>query len=177
MHLIIIDMQEKLLPHVVESENVLLNTFKLARVFEILNLPITLTEQKKLGRTVESLRIFERSVEPIEKTTFSCMGCEAFVKKIMGEKKFVLTGIETHICVLQTALDMLKYGFEVYLAVDCTSSRKATDRDVAIHRMMQEGVKLTTAEAVIYDLLRDAKHEKFKDVLEIVKASRISEIS
>ncbi len=174
MHLIIIDMQEKLLPRVVESENVLLNTFKLAKVFKTLNLPVTLTEQKKLGKTDENLRGFG---EPIEKTTFSCMGCNDFVKKVMGEKKFVLTGIETHICVLQTALDMLKYGFEVYLAVDCTSSRKAIDRDVAVQRMVQEGVKLTTAEAVIYDLLRDAEHEKFREVLEIVKASRISEMS
>ncbi len=173
MHLVIIDMQEKLLPHVADSDSVLLNTFKLAKAFKILNLPVTATRQIKLGETVSPLREILDNV--YEKTTFSCMGCEEFVRKIMGDKKFVLAGIETHICVLQTALDMLKYGFEVHVAVDATSSRKEVDRETAIRRMIQEGVKVTTAEAVIYDILKDAKHEKFKEILEIIKMQRVSE--
>ncbi len=168
MHLIVIDMQEKLLPHVVDSESVLLNTLKLVKAFRILNLPVTFTEQVKLGKTAQPLS----AEEVIEKTTFSCMRSEEFVKRVMGGRKFVLAGIETHICVLQTAIDMLKYGFEVHVAVDCTSSRKVIDRDVAIQRMAQEGVKLTTAEIVMYDLLRDARHEKFKEILEVVKMSK-----
>ncbi len=171
MHLIVVDMQEKLLPHVVDKDSVLLNTFKLAKAFRILGLPVTATQQVKLGETVRPLRDLVDLAG--EKTSFSCMGCEDFVKKVMGGKRVVLTGIETHICVMQTALDMLKYGFEVYVAVDGTSSRKEIDRNVAIQRMSQEGVKLTTAEAVIYDLLRDSKHEKFREILEVVKMDRI----
>ncbi len=171
MHLIVVDMQEKLLPHVVDSDSVLLNTFKLAKAFRVLGLPVTATQQVKLGDTVQPLKDLVDVAG--EKTTFSCMGCEDFVRKIMGDRKFVLTGIETHICVLQTALDMLKYGFEVYVAVDATSSRKALDRDTAIRRMAQEGVKLTTAETVMYEALKDARHGKFKEILGIVKMSKI----
>ncbi len=167
MHLVVIDMQEKLLPHVQEKDKVLLNTYKIVKAFKILNLPITFTEQVKLGKTVSPLSEFVSKV--VEKTSFSCMGEDEFLRKIMGDRKFVLTGIETHICVLQTAIDMLKYGFEVFLAADCTSSRNDYDREIAIERMIQEGVKVATAESIIYELLRDAKHEKFKEVLNIVK--------
>ncbi|RUM33306.1 MAG: hydrolase [Archaeoglobus sp.] len=170
MHLIVIDMQEKLLPRVEDSERVLLNTYKLINAFKILNLPVSVTEQRKLGKTVKALRI----TEPVEKTTFSCMGCEEFVRRVMGYRHFVLAGIETHICVMQTALDMIKYGFDVYLAVDCTSSRSKLDRDVAVQRMIQEGIKVTTAEAVMYELIRDAEHEKFRDILELVKMSDLN---
>ncbi len=167
MHLVVIDMQEKLFPHIHEKDEVLLNTYKLVKAFEVLGLPITFTEQIKLGETIKPLSNLAKDV--VKKTSFSCMGEDEFLKRIMGDRVFVLTGIETHICVLQTAIDMLKYGFKVFVSADCTSSRKEYDKNIAIKRMIQEGIKISTSESIIYEILRDAKHEKFKEILNIVK--------
>ncbi|AEA46086.1 isochorismatase family protein [Archaeoglobus veneficus] len=172
MHLVVIDMQERLAPHVSEIEDVTLNVVKLVKAFRILGLKITVTEQQKLGETVEDVKNAAGSFEVVKKTSFSCMGEQSFLNEIMGSRKFLLAGIETHICVLQTALDMLKYGFEVHVAVDATGSRKDVDKQAAVMRMMQEGVKITTTEAAIYECLKDAKHERFKDILEVVKMSK-----
>jgi nicotinamidase-related amidase len=171
MHcLIVIDFQERLAKHIQNAEEVVKNSVKLIKAYKVFGLPILITEQKKLGDTIEEIKNLI-DVKPIQKMSFSCLRCEDFYRefKKVSPKKVALIGIEAHICVLQTALDLLKEGCEVYVAVDCVGSRKSVDKDVAIMRMMQEGVKLCTAESLIYEIMETAEHEKFKEILEIVK--------
>lgn len=168
--LVVIDLQERLIPHIVENENIVKRTAKLIRACKILGLPIIATKQVKLGKIVPEISDL-LDEEPIEKVTFSCCGSEEFLKKLESfeEKECILVGIETHICVLQTAIDLLKMGYRVYLAVDCTGSRNTIDRDVAIRRMIMEGVIPTTAETIIYEFMRTAEFDRFKDILGIIK--------
>ncbi len=168
---VVIDFQERLAPHVVDIDYIAKNLVKLIKFCKLMDIPVVVTEQIKLGSTVKELRDVLGEFEPIRKISFSCCKNEEFFK-VLGELKrreIVLTGLETHICVLQTALDLLKLGYEVYLAVDCTGSRKKLDRDVAIQRMAFEGVKLTTAETFIYEQTVSADMELFKEILDIVK--------
>mgnify|MGYP000108936008 CR=1 FL=1 len=169
MHLVVIDMQERLCPHISGIEDVKRNVVKLIKVFKVLGLPITVTEQEKLGDTIEEVKNVLGDFKAIKKTSFSCMNEQEFLKEIMGSKSILLAGIEAHICILQTAIDMAGYGFDVSVASDAIGSRNEYDKQMAVMRMAQEGVKLTTAEAAIFELLKDAKHEKFKEILEIVK--------
>jgi len=168
--LVVIDFQERMMPHIDRGNEVLRNVRKLIKAARIFNLPIIVTKQKKLGNTVEEISDI-LGEEAIEKTTFSCYKNKEFAGRIegIGRKQCIITGIETHICILQTALDLKEAGYEVHVAVDCTSSRKKYEKDVAIKRMMQEGVFLTTAETAIYEMLVDAEAEEFKDILSIVK--------
>jgi len=169
--LIVIDIQEKLAPHIQNIDDILRESRKIIRFCRLMEIPILVTEQKKLGSTVKEIAEVLGDFKPIQKISFSCCGEEEFLKALHGLKrrKFVLIGLETHICVLQTALDLLKMGYEVHVAVDCTGSRKSLDRDVAIERMALEGVKLTTAETFIYEQTKSADVKNFKEILKIVK--------
>ncbi len=168
---VVIDVQERLAPHVENIDYIVKNLRKLIRFCKLMDIPIVVTEQMKLGSTVKEVRDVLGEFKPIKKTSFSCCKNERFLK-VLGElksRKIILTGLETHICVLQTALDLLKLGYDVYVAVDCTGSRKKLDRDVAIQRMAFEGVRLTTAETFIYEETVSADTELFKEILNIVK--------
>ncbi len=167
--LIVVDLQERLLKRITNSDEIIKNTSKLLKAFKVFRYPVLATEQIKLGETVEGVR--ELLDEVIVKSTFSCLKCKEFYKRFkeICPKKVVLTGVEAHICVLQTALDLIREGCEVHVAVDCIGSRREVDRETAVMRMMQEGVKLTTAETVIYEIMESADHERFKEILEIVK--------
>lgn len=169
--LIVIDFQEKLIKHIQRAEEVLRESAKLIKACKILGVPMIVTEQVKLGKTVEEIRRLIYS-KPILKSSFSCVKSEDFMRELemLKPKKCIIIGIEAHICVLQTALDLLEKGYEVHVALDCIGARKLSDRDTAIQRMIQRGVVPTTAETVIYEFLETAEHEKFKEVLEIVKS-------
>lgn len=170
--LLVIDLQEKLIKHIQRAEEILRESARLIRACKILGVPMIVTEQVKLGETVGEIRKLIDDFKPIQKSSFSCVKCENFVKELekLKPRRCIIVGIEAHICVLQTALDLLERGYEVQVALDCIGSRKPIDRDVAIKRMIQRGVIPTTAETVIYELLETAKHERFKEVLEVVKA-------
>jgi len=168
--LILIDFQERLIKHIEEANQILKNSSKIIRACKVFGIPILITEQKKLGNSVKEIRNLI-DVKPIQKLSFSCMKCEEFYEKIkeINPEKCILVGIETHICILQTALDMLKEGYEVYVVLDCIGSRNLNDKEVAIQRMVSEGVKPVTSETMIYEIMRTAKHEKFKEILQIIK--------
>ncbi len=168
--LVVIDLQERLARHIVGIDSIVKNSRKLIKACKVFGIPILVTEQMKLGKTIDEISELI-DVEPIQKVTFSCCGCKEFVDRLeeTKAKKCVLIGIETHICVLQTALDLMEIGYDVQVAVDCTGSRKELDRDVAIRRMEVEGVIPTTAEIFIYENLRSAESEVFKEILSIVK--------
>ncbi len=169
--LIIIDFQERLAKHISGIDEALKNSAKLVKACQILEIPMILTEQIKLGDTVREIKELV-DTKPIIKSSFSCVKCRDFIQTLekLKPKNCILIGIEAHICVLQTALDLREKGYGVQVAVDCIGSRKELDKQVAIQRMIQKGVLLTTHETVIYEILQTAEHPRFKQVLEIVKS-------
>jgi nicotinamidase-related amidase len=170
--LLVIDFQERLLRHIHGSDDVLRNAVKLIRACKILGVPIILTEQIKLGETVKEVRE-ATGVEPILKSSFSCVKCEQ-VRASLEEVRpstVILAGIEAHICILQTALDLLELGYKVYIPVDCIGSRRPLDKEVAVQRMISAGAIPTTWESLVYEMLGSAEHEKFREILGIVKSN------
>lgn len=171
---VIIDVQQRLLPHMDRMEETTERIATLIRGLAVLNIPTTLTEQypKGLGSTVpEVLGAFERPPQPIIKATFSCCDDAAFLDHLaaQGRKTVVLAGIEAHVCVLQTTLDLIEKGYEPVLVMDAVSSRRARDRDIASRRMESEGARLTTVESLLFELTRTSGTEEFKAISRLVK--------
>ncbi|RLI13392.1 hydrolase [Candidatus Bathyarchaeota archaeon] len=169
---IVIDVQERLFAKIDGKEQLAENICKLLQFAEILEIPVIATEQypKGLGPTIPEIRKFLR-VKPIEKIEFSCMASSGFRRRLFetNAENLVLTGIETHICVAQTAIEALKNGYKVYVVYDAVSSRRREDKLIAIERMKQHGALIVTTEMVMYEILRRAGTEEFKKVLELVK--------
>jgi nicotinamidase-related amidase len=172
--LLVIDVQEKLAPRIHNVEEVVQNIAFLIDGAGLLGLPVLATEQypKGLGPTVDLLR--ERLPERPDKTAFSCCAIPAVVDALRrgARPKVVLAGIEAHVCVLQTALDLLALDFRVYVAVDAVSSRSAVDRDFAFRRLEQAGAVLTTAETCVFEWVGGSTHPRFKEVSKLVQARR-----
>ena len=169
--LIVVDLQERLIKHIPDREAIIRNSVKLVKACKLLGIPIILTKQIKLGDIVEEIREIAEG-KPIVKSSFSCVKCDDFLRRLEEAKpeRCILVGIEAHICILQTAIDLMNLGYKVYAALDCIGSRRAYDKEVAILRMLQENVIPATSESIIYELVETAEHEKFKEVLEIVKS-------
>jgi len=168
--LVVIDLQEKLLPVVSEKEAVLDNVVRLVKFARIIDLPVVLTEQQNLGPTVPEVKVELAGLEPISKITFDCFGEKAFQARLeeINKKVLVLAGIEAHICVAQTALTALN-RFMVHVVSDAVSSRALHNKDAALARMRQAGAVVTSTEMVIYELLRRAGTPEFKAALKLVK--------
>lgn len=171
--LLIIDIQEKLFPYVEDQITLQKNASKLIDTAKLLDIPILVTEHypKGLGRTISSLEGLLSKAKKIEKTSFGCCGDEKFNEEVKktGRKQVIICGIETHICVAQTALGLKLAGYEVYLSADAVSSRNLKDEQIAIERMRGEGIAISTTEAIMYELMRDASDPLFKEFLKIVK--------
>jgi isochorismate hydrolase len=168
--LLVIDVQERLLPAIANGEAVVANIVKLLRFAQIIELPVILTEQQKLGATVEAVRAEIPGVEPISKMEFGCFACSDFEEAVRGSGRntLVLSGIEAHICVAQTALGAVpEYG--VHVLSDAISSRSLDDKKVALKRMLQAGVTITSTEMLMYELLGQAGTDEFRAVLKLVK--------
>lgn len=169
--LVIIDVQERLAPQIDGERDIIANLAKLARFAGIVGLPVILTEQMKLGPTVPEVAWHLRGVPPITKSHFGCFGCGEFVQALsaLGKSTLVLTGIEAHICVAQTALQALD-RYTVHVVSDAVGSRKPADREVALERMRQAGAVITSTEMLMYELLARAGTDEFRQVLELVKS-------
>lgn len=172
--LLVIDFQEKLMPIMKDQENLGLSVAKLIAGCEILGIPAIVTQQytKGLGQTVEVVRdAFLTGFEPIEKMSFSCCGEPSFVEALQATKKktVLISGIESHICVQQTVLDLLSSGYEVFVINDCISSRNNTDKKYAQRRMGDAGAIGTTCEAALFELCVSAKAPEFKAISALVK--------
>jgi len=171
--LVVIDVQEKLSRVMYEKDKLFQNLQKLIKGLKLLDIPIVVTEQNPngLGPTVPDIAPLLSDVKPITKFSFSCCGEEQFTSEIdrLGRKQILLAGIETHVCVYQTAIDLIKAGYEVHAVVDCVSSRTIENKNLAIDKMKSEGARLTGVEIVLFELLRTAKHPKFKEMSQIVK--------
>lgn len=164
--LMVIDVQEKLMPHIANRPVVEENIARLVKVANAAELPVICTEQypKGLGRTVAS--IADEVTEAIEKITFSCVGvgqCRDRLQRV-ERRKVLLCGVESHVCVLQTAFDLMADGYTVFLAADAVSSRSEFDHATAVRRMEASGVSVTSTEAAIFEWCERAGTELFKQV-------------
>lgn len=171
--LLIIDIQEKIFRVMFNPEIIIQNTIKLIEGFRILDVPIFVTEQypKGLGETEYRIKESLKDIIPIQKLSFSCSGAgELFTTfKNRNIKQIAITGIESHVCVQQTALDLKANGFQVSLAADACSSRKESDYNISLERMRSAGIIVTTTEAILFELLIVCGTEEFKKISKIVK--------
>ncbi len=170
---LVIDVQEKLLPHISGHEALLKNVGILLQGFKALEIPVMVTEQYKrgLGETVSPIVEVLEDFNPLEKITFSCCDDPQFVVKLNNTaKKYVIVcGIESHVCVLQTTVDLLEAGFQPVVVEDCISSRRPSDKVIAIERMRQEGAIITTYESILFELARISGTDTFKLISKLVK--------
>jgi nicotinamidase-related amidase len=172
--LLVVDVQERMLPAIDNHEEVLANVVRLAAGFRRLSIPMLVTEQyaKGLGPTVPAVR--EAMAEwyiPVDKMTFSACGDLHFMNQLeaAGKGNVILCGVEAHICVYQTAMDLRDMGYTVELAADAIGSRSPRNRDIAIEKIMRRGIDVTSAEMILFEMMVRADVPEFKDVQAIVK--------
>ncbi len=170
--LVFIDVQGRLAERVAGSEALFDNLRRLLLGMNALNVPVIVTEQipEKLGPTRAEFQEFITE-SPIAKSSFSCCSEPAFFQTLekTGRKQMILCGIETHVCIYQTAMELLTDGYEVSVVTDAVSSRNPANKTLALRRMEAEGIKLTGTEMLLFELLGNAKDPAFKSILQIVK--------
>jgi nicotinamidase-related amidase len=174
--LVIIDVQERMMPVIDAAAEVERNIDRLIRGCHVIGVPILLTEQypKGLGTTVAGIR---RALEdtsgykPIEKSCFSAHGCTGFEAELdaLERTQVLLAGVETHVCVYQTAMDLLRDEYDVTIIADAVSSRTAQNKAIALDRLSAEGVKLSSTEMALFELLVEAGTDEFRAVSKLVK--------
>jgi nicotinamidase-related amidase len=171
--LLVIDVQEKLLVHMPDAHGLVRDVGFLIDVAQLLSIPVRATEQYPRGLGPTAAELARRLPEDRPaKTAFSACGAPGVMTELRaaGRSSVVLAGMETHVCVLQTALDLLTAGFHVFLPVDALSSRSRTDHETALRRLESAGAVLTTAETTAFEWLGGAEHPQFKAVSNLVKA-------
>lgn len=174
--LVVVDIQEKLLPPIFEKERLVKNSQLLIRLAGILKIPTLMSTQyaKGLGKTVPEIVSLLPETEPIDKQMFSCFGSDVFcsvLKRLPGTRNTVLLcGMESHICVTQTALGALREGYIVHVASDAVSSRTEWNWHIGLERMRAAGAVISSTEMIIYELLRSSGAPGFKELLPYLKA-------
>jgi nicotinamidase-related amidase len=168
--LLVVDVQEKLLPAIPDSPRLLLNLSFLLDAARALGVPILATEQYPKGLGPTHPTIIERLPPALPaKVEFSCCGVPEVAAGLSGRSAVLLAGIEAHVCVMQTALDFLGRGLTVFVAADAVSSRDPFDRDVALRRMERAGAVITTAETSAFEWLGSSAAPAFKAVSRLVQ--------
>jgi len=171
--LLVIDIQGNLAQLMDDKERLFDNAARLIRGARALGVPIVWAEQnpKGLGDTVPQVADALAGLEPVPKMSFSCCGEPRIMKEIegAGRKNALLAGIETHVCVYQTAMDLLARGYEVYIVADAVSSRASHNKEIALRRLVEEGARLNSVEMALFEMMATAEHEKFREMVKIVK--------
>lgn len=171
--LVLIDVQEKLLPVMQNPQQVVKNCAVLIHTAKALNLPILWCQQvpDALGPTVPELTSLLEGNSPINKSSFSCAGDEYFLAALAktGAKAAILCGIEAHVCIFQTAIHLLQQGIDVHIIVDATSSRTLENKQIAIDRMKAAGAVISSTEMLLFELLQSSNHEKFRQLSRLIK--------
>ena len=173
--LVVIDIQEKLLPPIFQKEQLVRNAQLLIRAAGILKLPTLVSTQyaKGLGGTVPQVASLLAGTQPIDKTLFSCFGSDVFcssLKRLPGRRTtLLLCGMESHICVTQTALAALREGYLVHVASDAVSSRTEWNWKIGLERMRAAGAVISSTEMMIYELMRASSSAEFKEMLPYLK--------
>jgi nicotinamidase-related amidase len=173
--LVVIDIQQKLLPPIFQSEQLVRNSQVLIRAAGILKIPAILSTQyaKGLGETVPEVASLLPEVEPVDKNLFSCFGSDVFctlLKRLPGNRNtLLLCGMESHICVMQTALAALREGYLVHVASDAVGSRTEWNWKIGLDRMRAAGAVISSTEMMIYELMRSSASPAFKELLPHLK--------
>ena len=177
--LLVIDVQERLWPKIQGHESLLPRIALLIDAAKILGIRVIATEQypKGLGPTIEP--IAKRIEQRITKSAFSAGIEPAVLKELdpLGIRKILLVGVEAHVCVQQTAMDLLASGFQIYIAADSVSSRRPLDAEIALRRLANAGVVLTTAESAVFEWTKVAGTAEFKQISELIKSMPVDEPS
>lgn len=170
---LVIDIQEKLFPHMDQKEALLKKCSMLMKGLKVLGVPLVVTEQypKGLGGTVADISEMVGSDPVIEKIAFSCCDEPAVLQTaaMQNRKTVIVCGIEAHVCVMQTVVDLVDAGYNAVVVVDCISSRNREDKRVAVERMRVEGAVITTCESILFELARVAGTDQFKAISRLVK--------
>ncbi len=170
---LVIDIQERLLPAMAEPETLVHNCKMLVGGLQELAVPMMVTQQytKGLGETVEEIKSLIADFSPVEKRDFSCFDEPMVAEKLKnsGAKNVILCGIESHVCVLQTAIDLKGAGYVPVVVMDCVSSRNLDHVDLAAERFRHEGIMMTSCESVLFELTRSSAAPEFKAISKLVK--------
>lgn len=170
---LLIDIQEKLFPHMDQNEELLRKCTILIEGLKILGVPLVVTEQypKGLGRTIKDISSLVEPVPAIEKIAFSCCDEPSVMQHavIQTHRTIIICGIEAHVCVLQTVIDLHEAGYTAVVVEDCISSRHPGDKGIALERMRAEGAVITSCESILFELARVAGTDQFKAISRLVK--------
>ena len=170
---LVIDIQERLFPHMEDKDELLRKCMILIEGLKILEVPLYHTEQypRGLGSTLEAICDALGPVDAIEKATFSCCDEPGYLSALKNSerKTLIVCGIEAHVCVLQTVVDLVASGYTPVVVEDCISSRNPEDKRVAILRMRAEGAVITTCESILFELTRVSGTDEFKAISRLVK--------
>ena len=171
----VIDIQEKLFPRIFDNQSILSNVKTYLQIINSMNLPLILTEQypKGLGKTIDVIEsnINTKNFFKFEKTSFSCIGSKNIKDQVssLGKKQILLCGIETHICVLQTAFDLVKIGYHVFILDECVGSRNKAAKKIGLSRMKKFGCTVLTLEMLAFELVKSSAHPNFKNISGLIK--------
>ena len=170
---LIIDFQERLFPVMFENEKLLETTKTLVEGLQIINIPLIVTQQytKGIGETIPEIKTIISSFEPIEKRAFSCCDEPSVSQKLseLNVKNVLICGIESHVCVLQTAVDLKEAGFNPVIVMDCISSRSRENIEIAKERFRYEGIMITSVESILFELTRTSSADEFRAISKLVK--------
>jgi len=171
--LVVVDIQGKLASLMHKKEDFYNNVVRMIKAAGVLDIPILWNEQlpDKLGETIPEIKEALSGNSPMIKESFSCCGNDGFVGKLdgTGRKQILLVGMETHICVYQSAIDLLDAGYDVHLIADAVSSRIPENIHIGIHAMHDAGAKISSVEMSLFEMLKVAKGDQFKQIIKIVK--------
>lgn len=171
--LVIIDIQGKLATLMHNREAFYQNVIRMIRGARVLDIPVIWNEQlpDKLGPTIPEIKEVLSDSEPLVKRTFSCCGNDGFVGRLAasGRRQVLLAGMETHVCVYQTAIDLLSAGYEVSIVADAVSSRTLENKQIGIEAMRAAGARVTSVETALFELLGVAEGDRFRQIINIVK--------
>jgi len=169
--LIVVDIQGNLARAMDDQALLIENNRKLIKGMHILGIPVLVTEQNPLGATIPEIADLLPGVQAITKDSFSCCADDKFMSAVlaMNRKQILMTGVEAHVCVYQTAMDLLAMGYEVQVAADAVSSRTARNREIGVRKLTDNGAILTSAEMALFELLKTASDPKAKDLFRIIK--------
>ena len=171
---VVVDLQDGFRAPIFEFDKIVARTSIVVQAAKLLNLPVLVTEQypQKLGSTVSEIKsVLPDGVAIVDKTAFSCCGASVFSEQLerRRRKQVILCGIETHVCMSQTAHDLLARGYQVHVLEDCASSRTPQNREIGLAKMRRSGALPSSSEMALFELMADSKHEHFRAISKMVK--------
>jgi len=171
--LVVVDVQGKLAQSMFDKEHLFDNIRILIKAAKILGIPLIWCQQcpQALGPTVPPIAELLTESEPIDKSSFSCCGEDNFNDRLraLGRQQVLLCGIESHVCIYQTTVDLLRKGYTVDIIADAISSRTLENKQLAIQRMAAEGANISSTEMALFEILRTAEHSEFRQVAKLIK--------